>query len=319
MTLSYRLGDAEARHREYPRTFSIPRGDKRRSAPVGTDAKLIFELLQSVDGVGAEKMWCRIEERTPHGYVGTLNNQPRYIRDLAPGDRIEFEPRHIAGLESGEEGRLPSIVGIGLDVLRNGAWPTWVVRVPPTEEDDSGWRVFSAGEAAATPPRVRAVYTETLFRSWAVLDSVVEADALGRWRWDEATLEYVPADGFPETLLAAARMDLGRIHAPPPSASLRAIVTRRALEEPPGCAQWMPPSPDHADDSGWCVLVGDEPQEYIDDAANHTVVPVARLLHLYPYMERVLGEQTEAVFVWDDEEGDWVENDDSDEPDEDSE
>ena len=309
MTSTYRLRDAEVSHRQHPRTFSIPRSDKRRAVPIGAQVRLIFEPVEPVEGWGGERMWCTVEEKTPRGYIAVLENLPRHIPGLAPGDRIELEPRHIAALQLPDESPLPRLVGVGLDVLRNGAWPAWVTRLSPTSDDDSGWRVFSAAEATQERPRVRAISADALFRAWAVLDSVIEADAMGRWRWDEATLEYVGADRFPPQLTAAGE-ELGRIHEPAPPASMRAIATLRALDEPPSCAQRMAPAPGHEDDSGWSVFVGDEPGEYMEDASNLRAVPVARLLHLYPYLERVLGEQTEAVFVWDDDEGDWVKTDD---------
>ncbi len=313
MTSSYRLADGEALHREHPRTYSIPRRDRRRAAPVGALAKLVFELPEPIDGCGAERMWCRVEARTPEGYVGVLDSQPRYLTGLAPGDRVGFEPRHIIALRLDGEGTLRPRVGVGLDVLRHGAWPAWVVRVAATAADDSGWRVFSAAEAEAEDaPRVRAVSAATLFRAWAVLDSVVEADGVGRWRWDEPSLEFVPAEDVPRAIVAAAARGLGPIHRQAPAATLRAIVTRRALEEPPRHAQRLPPTAGHDDDSGWCVFVGDEPQAYLDDPDNSVVVPLGRLLHLYPYLERVLGEEAEAVHAWDEDAGDWVVTDEGD-------
>lgn len=114
------------------------------------------------------------------------------------------------------------------------------------------------------------------------------------------------ADGtLPPKLRAAVDDGLGRLHRPAPPSDHRLIVTRRALDHRPLCAQRLAPTEGAKGDSGWCIFVGDEPRSYLDDAANSTVVSVARVLHLYPYLERVLGEPEEKVWRWDDEEGDW--------------
>ncbi len=301
--MTYTLKDVEQMRREFPRTFSIPRGELRRELQPGWLVKLVFELPEPVDNYDAERMWVKVLRSTDDGgYVGQLDNQPLFVKGLAPGDQVPFEARHVAALDNGDDRKLEPLVGVGVDVLRHGAWPAWVVRVAPTSEYDSGWRVFSEREAAEGAT-VRALSTSALFRAWTVTDSAIDVGWDGVFHWDEATCEYERADALPPGL-ARTDMDLGRLHRPAPPAEYGAVITKRALEEPPRMAQQLGPSK-HEDDTGWAIFVGDESQAHLDNTDNSTVVPVARLLHLYPYLERVLGETEVGTWAWDDELADW--------------
>ena len=83
------------RHAQNPTTFEIPDEAIRTRLVPGCDAKLIFEL-RGRDDVRVERMWVRIVGRTPTGYAGVLNNQPRTPgTSLALGDRVEFGPEHV--------------------------------------------------------------------------------------------------------------------------------------------------------------------------------------------------------------------------------
>lgn len=304
MTPGYKLQDGEAMHRESPRTFSIPRSEVRRDLPQGALVKLVFGLpCPADDGCGAERMWCQVTARQGRGYIGRLVNRPLYVEGLAYGDPVAFQPRHVVAIDTASKKRLAPLVGIGVDVLRGNRWPAWLTRVEPTGKYDSGWRVFSDREArgAAT---VRALSCETAFRSWAILDSVIDPTEKGVWRWDKKHLEYRRYLEAPAALATSAATPLGRLHRPAPPADQQVVITRKALGKKPSFAQRLSSRDDT--DSGWCIFVGDEPQSYLDDAKNSTVVPVARLLFLYPSCERVLGEPGEKLWRWDDDAADWV-------------
>jgi hypothetical protein len=45
-------------------------------------------------------MWVKITAMQPTGYIGVLGNRPSAIQDLAAGDLIAFEPRHVISIES---------------------------------------------------------------------------------------------------------------------------------------------------------------------------------------------------------------------------
>jgi hypothetical protein len=309
MNKPYRLDDAEALHLENPRTFSIPRRAVRDSLPIDeSQAKLVFLLDgEQADECRAERMWCLVRRREGDEYVGELASDPQYLRGLVRGDEVRFSPRHVVGVTFREEEEMAPLVGCDLGVLRQGQWPTWLARVTPSLEQDSGWRVFA--EPTKTGARVRAVSARTMLRSWAVLDSVIDGDTEGVWRWDPVALEFVSVDALPPELAAAADAGLGRLHEMPPKPQMKAIVTHSALERPPLTAQRLSTTEGHDDDSGWVFYVGDEPQAYLDDANNCEVVPFARLYHLYPYLERVAGEEGERAWEWDDTLGDFREID----------
>jgi hypothetical protein len=42
-----------------------------------------------------ERMWVNVEEKTPHGYKGILDNEPTTHGSLCCGAVIEFEDQHI--------------------------------------------------------------------------------------------------------------------------------------------------------------------------------------------------------------------------------
>jgi hypothetical protein len=303
---NYTLQDCEETHREFPRSFSIPRAELRRALEPGWLVKLVFTLPEPVENYGAERMWVEVLGARDHGYTGRLDNHPKFVKDLAHGDDVVFEARHVAALENHDERRLAPLVGVGVDVLYNDAWPTWIVKVEPTTKHDSGWRVFSANEAERGAT-VRAISTSTLFRSWSVTDSAIDVGWDGVWRWDADTFEYLRADALPAPLEDAAHGDLGRLHRPHPDPELSVVITKRVLDGvAPRTAQRLPLSKGHeAEDSGWCIYVGDESQGELDNPSNSTVVAIARVLHDFPYVERVLGESALATWTWDDAIADW--------------
>ncbi len=76
----------------------------------------------------------------------------------------------------------------------------------------------------------------------------------------------------------------------------RCFVTHRIIEqsEKPGYAYRE--QPDSEDDSGWRFLVGDESDEYLDDAANTSCIAVGKVLN----QDRTL------VSIFDEAEGSWL-------------
>ncbi len=75
----------------------------------------------------------------------------------------------------------------------------------------------------------------------------------------------------------------------------RCYVTHRIIEdgEKPGYAYRE--QPDHEDDSGWRFLIGDESDEYMNDAANTSYIAVGKVLNL----DRTL------VSIFDEADGSW--------------
>jgi uncharacterized protein YegJ (DUF2314 family) len=93
---AYRLGDGEALNREHPDTFQIPTRDERERLKPGDLVKLLFEVVNPEQGKPiAERMWVQVTDLAADGYVGSLDNDPRIIKTLSPGSRIEFRPQHV--------------------------------------------------------------------------------------------------------------------------------------------------------------------------------------------------------------------------------
>ncbi len=301
------LSDGEATHREFPRTFSIPRGAVRRALPIGSQVRLTFRLKRPPpEGPRAERLWCRVRVQSGDGYVGELLDRPEYLTDLVQGGEVSFEPRHVIAVKYAEDRSLRTLVGADLGVLRAGLQPQWLARAEPhlvaPGGQDSGWRVFSGVDAM---PRVRAVTAKTLLDSWPALETVLDGLTTGLWRWSEEELEFVSAPTLPEGLARALSGGLGRVHPAPVRPDQNALVTRRVLDQFPARAERLPPPKGRADDSGWCFFVGDETPGELDDAKNFTAVPLGRLMVLYPGLERLTGEAGEHAWEWDDALGDY--------------
>ena len=193
------LEDAEAQHREAPRTFSIPRAAQRRALTRGDRAKLIFLAdPPSAAGHDAERMWVQVLEARPGFYIGALDNVPSFIADLQPGARVEFAPEHVCAIELPGADPLPYGKGVVVSrlVAGEGAWPGELRRYPPPEPGWSGWFVL-AGSEGMEFRRDRSNFIpmsvdELLYR-FRILDSVLDEPVGTRWVWDPDSLEYEPA------------------------------------------------------------------------------------------------------------------------------
>lgn len=103
------LADVDARARENPETFRVPPDKIRQNLRRGHFVKLIFELAEAVPGVDLgeavpplrdERMWVQVTELHGKGrYAGTLDSQATFL-PVRAGDRVEFEAKHIAAVES---------------------------------------------------------------------------------------------------------------------------------------------------------------------------------------------------------------------------
>jgi hypothetical protein len=101
------LEDGEERHRAAPTTFQIPDLAVRKALQPGDLAKLIFKIAVEGEEHGAvERMWVIVRERTPSGYVGMLDNEPRSIArndQFWLGTEIPFDYRHIISVRHADE------------------------------------------------------------------------------------------------------------------------------------------------------------------------------------------------------------------------
>ena len=185
------LQDVEAARREAPRSYSIPRSDQRALLRPGDIVKLVFEADQpSSKGWTAERMWVIVRERNGAGFVGELDNSPSFISNLACGDLIEFQPKHVCALEKSPSGLdIPwgFFAKVSTAIAAGTAWPEVATRLVPDAPSSSGWIIAEGGDTA-TPT---SVLVDELIASYRVLDSILDEPVGTSWRWNANSLEYV--------------------------------------------------------------------------------------------------------------------------------
>lgn len=150
---SWRLIDADAVALAHKYTFYKPSRDLIARVRPGELVKLIFEF-DSDDPAAprAERMWVKVTElRPPDGFSGTLDNTPRCIKDLALGEQITFEARHVINTEHHDDddnlvNRYMRRCFVTKRVLEGDDPPGYVYREAPDRPDDSGWRILAGNE-----------------------------------------------------------------------------------------------------------------------------------------------------------------------------
>jgi hypothetical protein len=190
---AWRLENVEARHREEPRAYSIPRLEERRALVPGQLVKLVFVVDPPIGEFDGERMWVEVLEGAGGRFVGALDNDPELVGGLERGDRVPFSVEHVAAIfvEPGWiDPTAPAIVS--RRVIEDDAWPGRLVQQGPTAAY-SGWQIFVGDE----PPNYLAQADNAwlcplgeLVERFPVLDSVLGEDAPGEWRWDADAAEY---------------------------------------------------------------------------------------------------------------------------------
>jgi hypothetical protein len=146
------LQDAEAIARENPYTFWKPSAALIAQLKPGDCAKLVFGLIDpGPDDPNAERMWVQITERDGDRFIGRLDNQPYYIRDLLRGATIVFQPRHVIDASIPDPVPDPTLKWqprcfVTNRILREGAKVGYFYREAPDNSEDSGWRFMSGDE-----------------------------------------------------------------------------------------------------------------------------------------------------------------------------
>jgi hypothetical protein len=150
---SWRLIDADPVALANKYTFYKPSRELIGKVRPGELVKLIFEF-DSADPAAprAERMWVRVTElQPPEGFIGTLDNDPRYIKDLAVGDRVTFQACNIINTEHHDDD--DNLVNkyirrcfVTKRVLDGEDPPGYVYREEPDRADDSGWRILAGNE-----------------------------------------------------------------------------------------------------------------------------------------------------------------------------
>jgi len=148
---SWKLEDAQSIANEFPYTFYKPSKEVVSLLKKGNEVKLIFEFESNdPEAPGAERMWVEIREIKERKYIGVLDNEPAYIKDLKCGDIVEFEECHIVDTDLDDP--VPSITDkyikrcfVTNRILYEGEKIGYFYREEPDQDDDSGWR-FVVGD-----------------------------------------------------------------------------------------------------------------------------------------------------------------------------
>jgi hypothetical protein len=203
------LLDAEAVHREHPRTFSIPRRVVRDSLVAGDLVKLLFRIEPPSGSIDVERMWVEVVSSADRAYVGRLADTPAYLHDLTVGDRIAFGPEHVAAREAGPDDPLYSnpdqFAVVSRRVLDDDAWPALLERHDIPDPRFSGWFVLAGDETEgyrADPGNFLPVAQAALFDRFRVLDSGLEGPVGTRMVWVDADAEYSLTSGRSEGMPA---------------------------------------------------------------------------------------------------------------------
>jgi hypothetical protein len=143
--------DAEPIARANKYTFYKPAHELIAKVRPGEIVKLIFEF-DSDDPAAprAERMWVKVTQVQPDGFLGELDNDPLYINDLACGDRVAFQSCHIINTEHDDHDNLvEKYIGrclVTKRVLEGEDPPGYLYREESDHEDDSGWRILAGNE-----------------------------------------------------------------------------------------------------------------------------------------------------------------------------
>jgi hypothetical protein len=152
---TWRLEDATPRAAAHKYTFYKAGPDEISQVRPGENVKLIFEFdSDDPKAPGAERMWVLVDEVLGGGhFVGRLDNNPQWISDLEPGDRVEFRDIHIINTELDDDNNLVNRYlprcFVTNRVLHDGQKIGYLYREQPDNEKDSGWRIMAGDESDA--------------------------------------------------------------------------------------------------------------------------------------------------------------------------
>jgi hypothetical protein len=183
---TWTLLDAEEQAAAYPRSFFIPSRETRSSLGVDDLVKLVFEVVGGEDAGAGERMWVRITDKAPGGYVGALENEPIVVDGLWPGARVEFEPRHVIDVWHEEDDPLEDLAAfVSARLLEDDALEPGVVTFDPDDHGHelgdgrtvTGWQVFVGDETPEElddPERIRLPSLAWLVQRYPDLLPIVE-------------------------------------------------------------------------------------------------------------------------------------------------
>ncbi len=195
------LGDAEARAREFPYTFWRPSAALIDQLAVGNVVKLMFELLEPVgDDPGAERMWVAITGIEDGVFRGALDNQPQYVKGLAPGDTVMFEAKHIIDADIDDPVPDPTLKWqprcLAPDrVIYGNEKVEFLYREAPDNETDSGWRFMCRDEGDdASADEISAVSLGAVLSKDDRMIDLLDREAPVAFEWDEQSGQFIEVE-----------------------------------------------------------------------------------------------------------------------------
>lgn len=150
---TWRLRDADATAAENPYTFYKPSRELIAKVRPGETVKLIFDVSSDdPEAPSAERMWVIVDKvQSATEFEGRLDNEPRWIQDLAAGDPIQFKACHIINTEHDDGDNLVERYikrcYVTNRLLQDGCRAGYLYREDPDREDDSGWRITANDES----------------------------------------------------------------------------------------------------------------------------------------------------------------------------
>lgn len=194
MNVAFHLGDGERTSAEHPRSFFIPARTRREAVSPGELVKLLFEIETPDSGLpSAERMWVEVVSFIDGEYVGTLDNEPKYIDTLSAGDVVTFRPEHIISIWE-DRPELDRKVAVSRRSHVEDLRPQFVVREEPLNPSDSGWQALVGDETEdelENPDNVLFQALGFVLDRWPELAPVfADTGKASQWEWDEASARY---------------------------------------------------------------------------------------------------------------------------------
>lgn len=195
--MAYLLENAEEIYRANYRTMYLPRQEQRYNMQIGEAVKVGF-LPEQSNGNGAERVWVRVELVREGGrYIGVLLEKPNSIQNLSTGFRVEFAAENIAEIYI-DEGDYrwfdnTKLATVSSHMFEESSWPGRVMRIPPAEEQYSGWIILKGDEDRHFMRDQENFYPFTLadcVDKCPVLSTVLYLPIGADCAWDEENREF---------------------------------------------------------------------------------------------------------------------------------
>lgn len=194
MDTGWWLDDAERIARENPYSFWRPSKSVIGRLRPGSQAKLIFCFdSDDPEAPRAERMWVTIEENEQGIFKGALDNEPKYMTQIALGDPVQFHARHIIDTDiedpsAREFEQYFKRCFVTHRILEDGEKPRYVYREAPDGEDDSGWRILTGDEIDDYMDDARNTSYIAVGKILNLDGSLISIfnEPTGQWSWNES-------------------------------------------------------------------------------------------------------------------------------------